>query len=516
MHSVLKPLQFCRTSFNSIVASAIQQKHLSDDQPLAMFFNLSQFNQRCNELRQSFRNAGCDNIKHTFALKALPIPKIINHAKSLGFGAECASMGEIHVALHSGMNPKDIVYDSPCKTIKELKYAIKKNIHFNMDNFQEVERVKTIINGLSSIPNDLCIGIRVNPAVGSGSIAATSTATADSKFGVNIDEYYNQLCKYYIKFPWLNSIHCHIGSQAMSIDQTVKGIKKMVELVETINEKRRNLSLMGNINNSNNNNNNSINIYDNYDNDGIVDYDDIDISDGLYIRTIDIGGGLAINYNNDKIKPTFYDFVKQLKNKVPVLFNQPNKYQLITEFGRSLVQKSGFIVSKVEYIKQNGKKNIAIIHAGAQMLVRTAYQPDIWKHRLSVYKPNEKCGHVQDLQDDIDEKSEEDLDLVQYDIAGPLCFSGDYVARDVWLPRLSCGDYIIIHDCGGYCYSMFSRYNSRYAPPIYGYTNPDGNNNNNKNNSKNKNSGSHSDSDNISIHLLKKGETHEDIVEFWS
>ena len=415
-------------------------------------------------------------------------------------------MGEIEIALHSGMNYKDIVYDSPCKTTRELKYAIKKNINFNIDNFEELARVESIINTLPStsinIPRNLNIGIRVNPAIGSGTIAETSTATADSKFGINIDEYYGQLCKYYTKYAWLNSIHCHIGSQAMSIKQTVNGIKKTVDLVERINAGRCR-SRKGS------------------------DHD-------LHISTIDIGGGLAINYDSDEIKPTFYDFVNELRNKIPVLFNNnnnnnnPNKYKIITEFGRSLVQKSGFIVSKVEYVKENGGKNIAIIHAGAQLFVRTAYQPDVWKHRLSVFKQNSRQPPRQasrqatrqaNIEANIEtNRGDSDLNcnLVKYDIAGPLCFSGDYVARDVLLPRVSSGDYIIIHDSGGYCYSMFSRYNNRYAPPIYGYTDQlQATDNYNKNNI-NVNINKNKNNNHVKMELLKDGETAEDIIPFWS
>ena len=509
------------SSVDSILFSATRQNFLSDDQPLAMFFNLSHFNQRCHKLMSSFHDAGCKNIKHTVAVKALPLPKIFSHAKSIAFGVECASMGEINIALHSGMDFNDIVFDSPCKTMNELKYAINNNIHFNIDNFQELERVETIINQSTrtsisdnghryqytypgnahnterNIPTRN-IGIRVNPAIGSGNIAVTSTATQDSKFGINIDQYYHKLYNYYIKYPWLNSIHCHIGSQGMSIDQIVQGIKKMVHFVETVNANRSIAACQ--------------------------DQSCMHKTNNLHIKTIDIGGGLPVNYETDEIKPTFDDFVKQLKIAVPVLFTKPNKYQIITEFGRSLVQKSGFVASKVEYTKQNGDKNIAIVHAGAQLFVRTAYQPHIWKHRISVHKPHiaEKNKHSQNdkiasdsvilplskqyavgqLRGDdfgmnlshsqIQKNMENSIDFVQYDIAGPLCFSGDYVARDVWLPRIEPGDYIVIHDSGGYCYGMFSRYNNRYAPPIYGYN------------------------DSQEIQLLKNGETKQNIVDFWS
>ena len=89
------------------------------------------------------------------------------------------------------------------------------------------------------------------------------------------------------------------------------------------------------------------------------------------LRNIDIGGGLPINYESDEHKPSFYDYVGLLEHEIPELFS--NEYNIYTEFGRSLIQKCGFIASKVEYVKSNKYKNIAITHCGANLMLRTAY-----------------------------------------------------------------------------------------------------------------------------------------------
>lgn len=85
------------------------------------------------------------------------------------------------------------------------------------------------------------------------------------------------------------------------------------------------------------------------------------------------------------------------------------------------------------------------------------------------------------------------MDKNKYWVAGPLCFSGDVVARDVELPVVEAGDYIIIHDTGAYTLSMWSRYNSRQIPKVIGYHN-----------------------DTNQFEILKKRETYNDLIRFWS
>lgn len=116
--------------------------------------------------------------------------------------------------------------------------------------------------------------------------------------------------------------------------------------------------------------------------------------------------------------------------------------------------------------------------------------PNVWKHRISVLQQN---GLIQ-----LPPAKNSEKDLVQ-DIAGPLCFSGDLIARNLSSnPLLNVGDWVVIHDTGAYTLSMWSKYNSRQVPGVYGYTYDSGK------------------PDSIQLQVLKKPETMEQALSFWN
>merc|ERR1740121_686833 len=123
------------------------------------------------------------------ALKSCPVSKMLHHAKSKhALGAECASIGELMHALdHVGFAAEDVVFDSPSRTLAELKYGLERKVHTNLDNFEEYERACGIISELAKVGGEVIelgpVGFRINPLVVAGSIAALSVSTAEGKFG---------------------------------------------------------------------------------------------------------------------------------------------------------------------------------------------------------------------------------------------------------------------------------------------------------------------------------------------
>jgi len=129
---------------------------------------------------------------------------------------------------------------------------------------------------------------------------------------------------------------------------------------------------------------------------------------------------------------------------------------VITEFGRTIAAKSGATVMQVEYTKQSGGKNFAVVQAGTDLFIRTIYHPDKWPLRVSLLnKEGDQPAQGEPTQ--------------LYDIAGPCCLGMDIVAFDRELTEIHPGDNIILHDTGAYYHASFSYYNSRNPPVFIGF-----------------------------------------------
>ncbi|MDR0762159.1 MAG: diaminopimelate decarboxylase [Campylobacteraceae bacterium] len=151
------------------------------------------------------------------------------------------------------------------------------------------------------------------------------------------------------------------------------------------------------------------------------------------IKFFDVGGGLGIRYKDEvTIEP--YNFAQA------VLANLAGMdVTIVCELGRFLVGNSGYLLTKVLYEKQNGAKRFVIVDAAMNDLIR----PSLYNayHEIEVVDKN-GGGTLAD-------------------VVGPVCESGDFLAKEVMLPPLENGDLLVVKSAGAYCFSMSSNYNSR-------------------------------------------------------
>lgn len=367
------------------VRAAVEQGLLGPEAPIIALLDVPGIKASAAELRAAFAavTAPGTPVLHAFAVKATPLVPVLRLLHEHGIGAEVASPGELALARAAGVPPSRTVLDSPAKTIAELREALRLGIAVNADNPQELDRIDglagDLIDGPAGGPAGSAsprspIGIRVNPQVGGGSIEALSTATATSKFGVALrDEGAREwIVRAYADRPWLTRLHAHTGSQGIPLSLMARGIAETYALAEEINRR--------------------------------VGRHQID--------TLDIGGGLPVDFGSDVTTPTYAQYARLLAEAVPGLFD--GRYGLVTEFGRSLLAKHGTVVARVEYTKSAGGRPVAVTHAGVQIATRTVYAPGSWPLRIAAYdtKGRPKAGP----------------DVVQ-DIAGPACFAGDLLAE---------------------------------------------------------------------------------------
>ena len=157
---------------------------------------------------------------------------------------------------------------------------------------------------------------------------------------------------------------------------------------------------------------------------------------GIELKHIDLGGGLGVRYR-DETPPAPRELIEQsLKGLSDAGFT----HDLLFEPGRSVVANSCVLLTQVEYLKHNDDKNFAIVDAGMNDFIR----PTLYQAWVGV----ENCTQ------------HDDVDAQVYDVVGPVCESGDWLARDRAL-KVKQGDVLAVLSAGAYGFSMSSNYNTR-------------------------------------------------------
>src|SRR5699024_327144 len=216
---------------------------LSDRDPVLGLMDLDWVDAAFERLNSAF--ASQPDVLHAVGCQALPLRSVLHRCAEAGAVCEVASPGELERALEAGLAPEAIVFDSPAKTWTELRRAVDLGVSINIDNFDELARLDTILAerrpGPASAevprPASARIGIRINTQSGTGAIGSLSTATETAKFGIGLSDpgARESLIEAYLARPWLNQIHVHSGSQGISLDKAAVGIRAAVELAEEIN-----------------------------------------------------------------------------------------------------------------------------------------------------------------------------------------------------------------------------------------------------------------------------------------
>ncbi|MCO7515337.1 diaminopimelate decarboxylase [Pseudomonas guariconensis] len=154
---------------------------------------------------------------------------------------------------------------------------------------------------------------------------------------------------------------------------------------------------------------------------------------GIHLRHLDLGGGVGVRYRDEE-PPLVADYIKAIRERVG-----ERDLALVFEPGRYIVANAGVLLTRVEYLKHTEHKDFAIIDAAMNDLIRPAlYQA--WMG-VDAVTPREGEGRT-------------------YDLVGPICETGDFLAKDRVL-NLAEGDLLAVRSAGAYGFVMSSNYNTR-------------------------------------------------------
>jgi diaminopimelate decarboxylase len=158
-------------------------------------------------------------------------------------------------------------------------------------------------------------------------------------------------------------------------------------------------------------------------------------SKGFDIRHVDLGGGLGVAYKPDEVPPAIADFVAELRKRVA-----GRGLRVILEPGRSIVGPAGVLLTKALYRKKNEEKEFVVVDAAMNDLIR----PALYDAYHDILPLRQRGGKV-----------------TRMDVVGPVCETGDFLARDREMPEVLPGDVLAVCTAGAYGFAQSSTYNAR-------------------------------------------------------
>lgn len=161
-------------------------------------------------------------------------------------------------------------------------------------------------------------------------------------------------------------------------------------------------------------------------------------SKGFDIRHADLGGGLGVAYKPDEAPPAIVDFVAELRKRV-----EGRGLRVMLEPGRSIVAPAGVLLTKALYRKKNAEKEFVVVDAAMNDLIRPALY-DAYHDILPLRQRGGKTTRM--------------------DVVGPVCETGDFLARDREMPDVLPGDVLAVCTTGAYGFVQSSTYNARRRP----------------------------------------------------
>jgi diaminopimelate decarboxylase len=339
-----------------------------------------------------------------YSVKANSNLAILKVMAEQGSGFDVVSGGELLRVEKAGGPLGRTVFAGVGKTDEEIAAGLEAGVlMFNVESEAELDAIDRVARSVGKVAP---IALRVNPDVDPKTHRYISTGKKESKFGMDIDRSL-RLGERIRGNPSVSMIgvHMHIGSQITTVDPYAGAAGKAVDLIGQFRAM------------------------------------------GHPISWFNMGGGFGINYKGHE--------AKQVAEFAEVVVPEIKKTgcRLAMEPGRVIAGDAGILVGRVLYTKQSGEKRFLIQDAAMNDLIRPALYESF--HRIwPVAVPPGLPAPPDDYEASI-------AGTEPWDVVGPVCESGDFLAKDRALPRLDRGDLIAVFSAGAYAMVMASNYNTR-------------------------------------------------------
>ena len=336
-----------------------------------------------------------------YAIKANANASLLAAIRDAGLGADCVSGWEVKAVVEAGFAGNKIVFAGVGKTDSEIEYALDHDIAcFNIESEPELRVINDLALAKGKTAN---VAIRVNPNIDAHTHRYITTGLSDNKFGINL-ELLGDVVRLANSLPaiCLKGLHFHIGSQLTDFEP----YKMLCEVVNRLQDEFE--------------------------------------AEGVKFETINVGGGLGIDYNNpdQNAIADFKTFFEVFKNNIKLRDGQ----YLHFELGRSIVAQCGSLITRVSYVKKSVTKQFVIVDAGMSDLIRPA-----------LYQAHHAIQNISNTEGPCE----------KYDVVGPICESSDTFGVDEQLPTVRRGDFLALRSAGAYGEIMASHYNLRpFAPAL--------------------------------------------------
>ena len=328
-----------------------------------------------------------------YAAKANSNIAILQLMAEAGLGADIVSSGELRRSLRAGIPAERIVFSGVGKSADEIIEALTVGIaRFNVESEDELHLLQRLAAERNAIAH---ASVRINPDVDALTHAKISTGKSENKFGVAIDEARRWFAESFrLTHVRLDGLHVHIGSQMLTLDPIRTALQRVADFWRELT------------------------------------------AGGHAIDTIDVGGGLGVQYRAGRDEPVaIEDYADVIRHALADFGGR-----ILLEPGRWLVAEAGVLLTRVIRVKQGQQRRFLVVDAAMTDLLRPSLY-DAW-HDIVPVTVEQRPTKI-------------------YDVVGPVCETGDTFAHDRIMPRCEPGDLLMIKTTGAYGAAMASNYNSR-------------------------------------------------------